>query len=300
MAFRQTKIRPKVWDDFSKNSWRYDFWKALTLARKLYPDRRVRFKIRPRLCFAPGPVAGFTKSPDGTSALYVNLTGLSGPESPVPLWQTELTERLALHGEPSLAEFLDIFNDRLVNLHQELMSRLKPECGAEQAAPYVGKYFLAAAGVLTEGIMERILSIPCSGPQGNQPGKLPAASFISASAVWGMFPRSASGLEFLVEKVLGVKAGVEPLKGAWTFLPDEHRSRLGQGKNQLGRDTISGSRIFDPAAGFSLKIGPLTAEQYRDFVPPPAGGKRIELAALIKLYLGDDCPIDYCLLNMPG
>ena len=101
-----------------------------------------------------------------------------------------------------------------------------------------------------------------------------------------MHPRSASGLEFLVEKVFGVRAQVEPFKGAWIPLPSEHRSQLGRCKNQLGVDTLSGSQMFDPAAGFTLKLGPLTKEQYRSFLPPPAGTKRGDILALVRWYAG--------------
>ena len=284
MTAPSSKPRRPVWDNFREKPWRYDFWKALALTRKLYPGRRVRFKVPPRLKFAPGPVAGLKPAPDGTPALYLNLTGLAGPESPLPLWQIELAEGLNLRGEPALAEFFNLFNDRLVSLHQELMSCLKPECGADEADPALDQYFLAAAGVLTEGIRGRTVAIPTSGPHGDQPGKLPEDSFLSAAAVWGMFPRSASSLEFLVEKVFGVKAKVEPLKGAWVPLPDEHRTRLGRDKNQLGRDTVSGGHVFDPTAGFVLKLGPLTAGQYRSFLSPPAGYQKSNLVGVIKMY----------------
>ena len=265
--------RKKVWDDFQARPWRYDFWKALALTRKLHPGRRVRFKVPPRLHFAPTPVAGLERAEGGDPVLKVFLTGLAGPEAPMPLWLAELAEGLNLRGDPALAEFLNVFQDRLLNLHQELMSRLKPEAEPEDG-PALDQYFLAAAGVLTEGIRGRTLAIPSTGPQGDQPGKLPEASFLSAASIWGLQPRSASGLEFLVEHVFGVKAKVEPLKGAWVELPDEHRSCLGRKKNQLGVDTINGGHVFDPAAGFTLKLGPLTAKQYRNFLPPPAGSFR--------------------------
>lgn len=285
----QPKTGRRVWDDFKEKPWRYDFWKALALTRKLHPGRRVRFKVPPRLKFSPGPVAGLKLSPDGSPALVLNLTGLTGPEAPLPLWQTELAEGLKLRGDPALAEFFNLFNDRVLDLHQELMGRMKPE--AAQDGHALDQYFLAAAGVLTDGIRGRTMSIPTSGPQGDQPGKLPEASFLSAAQVWGMFPRSASGLEFLVEKVFGVQAKVEPLKGAWTSLPDEHRTRLGRDKNQLGRDTISGAHIFDPAAGFALKLGPLTSEQYRNYLPPPAGLLQTLLMVMARWYMEDNSVI---------
>jgi type VI secretion system protein ImpH len=277
-----SKTSRPVWNDFRQRPWRYDFWKALALTRKLHPGRRVRFKVPPRMKFSPGPVADLKVSPDGTPALILNLTGLAGPESPLPLWQTELAGGLELRGDPALAEFFNLFNDRVLDLYQELMGRMKPEAAPDGHA--LDQYFLAAAGVLTDGIRGQTVSIPTSGPHGDQPGELPEASFLSAAQVWGMFPRSASGLEFLVEKVFGVKAKVEPLKGAWMPLPDEHRTRLGRDKNQLGRDAISGGHVFDPAAGFALKLESLTLEQYRSFLPPLAGNKAMMAIGLVRWY----------------
>lgn len=273
-------------EKFRRKPWQYDFYKALAHTRKLYPGRRVRFKIPPRLDFSPGPVAGLEEAPDGSPALIVNLTALTGPSAPLPLHLTQQAQALARRGDGALGEFLALLGDRIIDLYQELMGRMKPEAAPQARA--LDHCFLAAAGVLTEGIRGRTMAIPNSGPQGEVLGKLPEASFFSAAQIWGMFPRSASGLEFLVEHVFGVTAKVEPLKGAWVNLPGEQRTILGRQKNQLGRDSISGGQVFDPAAGFTLKLGPLTREQYREFLPPPAGTKRGDLMAMIIYYAGAD------------
>ncbi len=55
----------RVREDFRQNPWRYDFWRALALCRRLHPGRRVRFTRPPKLKFSPGPVAGLGLSPDG-------------------------------------------------------------------------------------------------------------------------------------------------------------------------------------------------------------------------------------------
>jgi predicted component of type VI protein secretion system len=202
---------------------------------------------------------------------------------------------MAMRGDPALAEFFNLLGDRVIDLYQELMGQMKPEAAPEARA--LDAYFHAAAGVLTDGIRGRSVAIPCSGPQGEQAGKLPEASFLSAAQVWGIFPRSASGLEFLVEKVFGIPAKVEPLQGAWTRLPAEHRSRLGRGKNQLGLDAISGGHVFDSAAGFTLTLGPLSKKEYRSFLPPPAGGQYADLWALVQWYAGDEFVVNLKLLR---
>ncbi|MDR2946939.1 MAG: type VI secretion system baseplate subunit TssG [Candidatus Adiutrix sp.] len=280
----QAPAAGRVWEKFQRQPWRYDFWRALALCRKLRPRRRVRFALRPTLSFSPAAVSGLKFSPDDEPTLAVNLSGLTGPEAPLPPRVTELAESLARRGDPALADFWGLFGSRVLDLYQEQMGCLKPEADPDGHA--LDSYLLAAAGMLGEHLRGRKLAVPCSGPQGEQWGALPEASFLSAAQVWGLFPRSASGLEFLVEKVFGVRAKVEPLRGAWTQLPTEHRSRLGRAKNQLGCDALSGGHIFDPAAGFTLKLGPLTKEQHRSFLPPPAGNKRGDLMALVKWYLG--------------
>ena len=266
-----------IYKDFKLHPWKYDFHQALALTKKLYPDQKVRFKVPPRLTFNPGTVNGLSLSTEGEPLLSVNLLGLTGADGPLPLWVTELAETLTLRGEPALADFFNLLGDRVINLYQELTGKMKQ----------ADRYFLAMSGVLTLGLTGGTVTVPVSGPQGEQAGKLPAASFLSAAQVWGTFPRSANGLEFLAEKAFGVKARVEPLKGAWVKLPEEHRTRLGREKHQLGRDTISGGDVFDPAAGVTLKLGPLTKEEYRSFLPPPAGQRYADLMALVKWYAGD-------------
>lgn len=280
-------------EKFKQKPWQYDFYKALAHTRKLYPNQRVRFKIPPRLSFSPTPVAALTEAPDGGPILSVNLTALTGPSAPLPLHLTEQAEALAKRGKEALAEFLSILDGRLLDLYLEIIGQMKPEAAPNSRAS--DHPLLAAAGVLTKSIRGRTLAIPTGGPFGEIAGKLPEPSFFSAAQMWGIFPRSASGLEFLVEKVFGAGAKVEPLKGAWLPLPEEHRTRLGRAKNQLSTDAMSGHHVFDPAAGFTLHLGPLTKTQYRDFLPPPAGTKRGDLLALMKWYAGDS---QFCHLKL--
>ena len=144
-------------------------------------------------------------------------------------------------------------------------------------------------------------------------GMVPDALFLACAPLWAQRPRSAAGLEKLVASLFGIPARVVPFRGAWLPLEETHRTRLGgwpfrvqpsntpeearektakhrhSGQNcLLGETVLLGSAIWDSTAAFTLRLGPLSREQRRDFLPPPAGRLRGRLMAVVRWYTGDE------------
>ena len=76
--------------------------------------------------------------------------------------------------------------------------------------------------------------------------------------------------------------------GHWLPLRREDRTRLGLGDTacQIGLGAVAGERVWDRQSKFRLHVGPVSAEQYRRFVP---GGAAIRtLRDWVRQYVGFD------------
>ena len=113
-------------------------------------------------------------------------------------------------------------------------------------------------------------------------------------------PRSASALEAMLGDYFNVPVIVKQFIGAWLRLEHENRTRLGlsDSNNQLGSTAILGSKCWDQQAGFRLVIGPLTFQQFREFLPCEGGfGPLVELT---RFFIGLTLDFDIQLVLKPA
>lgn len=135
--------------------------------------------------------------------------------------------------------------------------------------------------------------LPLSSPSALATGQVPDALFLRCAAIWSQQNRSAAGLENILHTAFGIGVTVEPFRGAWLPLSSAQRSRLGTTMQHrkacvLGDSALLGAHIWDAGAAMTLRLGPLSAAQRRDFLPPPAGRLRGRLMAIVRWYTGDD------------
>jgi type VI secretion system protein ImpH len=102
--------------------------------------------------------------------------------------------------------------------------------------------------------------------------------------------RSASGLEQLLSDFFGVPVEAEQFVGAWYRVPMPLQCRIDDEPDPtvigLGDGTVLGDEIWDAQGRVRLRIGPLTREQYDDFLPGGAG--HAALRALTRFYSDGD------------
>ena len=282
---------------FLSAPWRFDVWQACSVLEAApaedFPGggphgARMDWGVPASCDFPAAPVRGVVFREGEPPRLDVNLPGFAGLDGPLTPWIAELVRERSREGDPAFQDFLDLFHNRLLRLWRDMASGLCPELqpdGPAKGHPF-SAFLGAVSGLPGTGERERELAMP--GPVPGR-GSVSAALFRSCAAVWGMGPRSAAGLEKLVKAAFGVKARVEPFRGAWADLPEEDRTRLGgkaAGNARLGETALLGHRVFDGTAGVTLRLGPLTEQQRRSFLPPPAGTRRADLLALTRWYLG--------------
>jgi type VI secretion system protein ImpH len=117
--------------------------------------------------------------------------------------------------------------------------------------------------------------------------------------------RSALGLEQLLSGYFATPVKVQQFVGQWLQLPAEYRTCLpvreevvapGGTKKQsapkslvktapprLGQNTVIGSRIWEVQGKFRIRLGPLSYQQFLDYLP--VGGAFLKLAQLTRVYV---------------
>ncbi len=264
----------------------FSFLQAVRLLETMHPERTppgegidpaaevVRFRSAVRLDFPPGDVDEVRRPVNGNPAeMTVHVLGLAGLHGPLPPSITELAMERSFHGDRALRDFLDLFNHRLVSLLYRARKKYRP--ALDPGAPGKGRIattLLALVGLGTPhlagrmGIQDRSL--------------LPYAGFLLAK------PRPTVGLVRLLEDCFGVHVEIAERKGAWHALESGDVTCLGRQNHTLGASTVLGSRIWDQAASFEVRLGPLTYDQFLSFLPE--GHAHRPLGSVVRFYVREE------------
>ena len=286
MAAYGWRRRRSVDEGLFSEGHQFSFLQAVRLLEAMHPERTppgegidpasevVSFRSAVRLDFPASDVDEIKPAADGKPAeMTVHVLGLAGLHGPLPPAVTELAMERSFHGDRALRDFLDLFNHRLVSLLYRARKKYRP--ALDPGAPGHGRIatvLLALAGLGTPhlpgrmGIEDRSL--------------LPYAGFLLAK------PRPTVGLVRLLEDCFGTRVEISERKGSWHALEGGDVSRLGSQNSALGVSTILGSRVWDQAAAFEVRLGPLTYDQFLSFLPE--GHAHRPLAAVVRFYVREE------------
>lgn len=210
-------------------------------------------------------------SPAAPAILTVNFMGIAGAQGPLPLPYTEMIIQRLRNGDKSLAEFLDIFNHRLM----AILHRLR-------------KQYLVSLNTLTPEKTEIAVGLKAflglGSPSLQDRLPLPDRSLLSYAGLYGCHPHSAHGLLQILKGYFKVPLSIEPCVGQWRPLSKSQVTHIGQ-KGQwqlLGNGAVLGKRAWDQENNFVLHINPLPATDLDSFLPH--GKKFPQLEAITRLY----------------
>jgi type VI secretion system protein ImpH len=250
-------------------------------------DEPVRFGQDPELSFAPAPLGAF-EPPRGTrpARLQVRLFGLMGPNGPLPIHITEYArERMRHAGDPTLARFLDILQHRFIEFFYRAWAQAQPHVNHDRPDDdrftiYVGSFI-----GLSQAPFRHRDSVP------------DLAKFHHAGVLI-RHPRSAAGLQAILQHFFRVPVRLQEFVGHWMELPVRERTRLGAESASLGGGAVLGRRIWDRQHKVRIHLGPLSREQYAAFLP---GGTLLrQLVDWVRLYLTFELEWDVRLLLAGG
>jgi type VI secretion system protein ImpH len=140
----------------------------------------------------------------------------------------------------------------------------------------------ALVGLGTDGLTERLA--------------VPDRAILRCAGLFALRPRSAAGLRTIISAYFGVSVRVQQFVGRWREIEPEDQTRLGErhGSNVLGESAVLGTRVWDQPGAIRVILGPLSGEQYRDFLP--TGSALRPLRDLVQLYVGPDLDVEFELV----
>ena len=232
------------------------------------------FKVgqKPSLIFAPSEVAD-ARVVNGKLRIRLYSLGMLGPNGPLPIHVTEIArEREALRLDPTLSNFLDIFQHRSLTLlyrawasAQSVVSLDRPD--DDRFSFYIG----CLSGCSPRH--DRTVSLPLHARLSTAPHRVSEA-------------RNVDGLAMSAARHFGVPVRIEEYSDHWIVLPPELQCRMGQRgmSASLGRGAMLGGHVPDRQHRFCMVIGPLDIETYHRFTP--RGEDLLRLVAWVRAYMG--------------
>jgi type VI secretion system protein ImpH len=273
----------------------FEFFQAVRLCLRLMPDRSqpggfdgpsreaIHFSQLNSFVFPPAVVQQLREHPshredDGSTKLnmQVAVLGLTGYSGLLPWFYTRLLIDAESAGsskpDQALADFLDLFNHRLISLQYRAWEERHLHIGYERKLPQssITGYLLALLGVAAPSVRERL--------------EVPDPVLLGSSGLLSSIPRSVSGLKQLLRNRMGIQVEVADFQGRWCHLRPAEQTRLGprSDQNRLGSAGILGRRVWYPQASFRIKVGPLSFREFLSFRP---GSRRFaELIDLVEFF----------------
>jgi type VI secretion system protein ImpH len=227
----------------------------------------IRFRHDPSLAFSASDVSALSVAGAGDAddaprppvvEVLSTFLGLTGSVTPLPPY---LAEEVA--GEdPDRAhrrDFLDVFHHRALSLFYRIQARY--DLASEYTSGELDRW---ARRVLALAGLDAYTQLPVS--------TLPSWRLLRLAPLLARRSRTARMLEVALEDVLeeelqGARVTVRQFVGTWAELPDAQLMRLGRSTAALGRTGVLGRKVFNPAGKIVIRIGPLSRDAHRRFLP---------------------------------
>ena len=306
MATESRRTDPSVEDLLWTEGYRFDFFQAVRVLERLYPDRQpvgrnalpgdevVRFQAHNTLSFPPSSIHQITPE-DGEEApvqMTVAFMGLTGPLGVLPRHYTELVIERIRHKDYALRDFFDLLNHRLISLFYRAWEKYHFTVAYEQAASKDAEYdpfslhLFDLIGMGTDGLRGRLAV-------GDE-------ILLFYAGLLAQRPRASSTLAGLLQDYFTVPVTIKQFVGQWLLLVPEQRTRLGVGdaSHALGEGAVAGSHVWDQQAKFTVRVGPLSLEAFCQLLP--SGSEFRPCVQLTRFVAGQEYDFDIQLVLRAG
>jgi type VI secretion system protein ImpH len=235
----------------------------------------VRFGVNPDIAFPASEIQALELPTTGDPArMTVNFIGLTGPEGVLPYAYSELVAAQGRMNDRALRDFLDLFHHRIVSLFYRAWEKYR----------FAVSYERDREDLLTQHLRD-LVGLGGVGLQGRL--GLRDEGLLFYAGLLAPAQRSAVGLQRLIADYFSVPVEVEQFVGGWYTLAPETQCAVGEEavSERLGGGAVVGDEIWDPQARVRLRLGPLTRQQYDQFLP---GGTAYEpIRVLARFYSRD-------------
>jgi len=210
--------------------------------------------------------------------MEVSFLGMTGPRGALPTAYTEIAIDRECLGDRSFADFLDVFNHRLIELFFEAWQKHRFVIAYERNRRTNGDH-----DDFTSSLFD-LIGMGTSGLRGRMP--IIDLSLLYYAGLLAQRPRSAEALRAFLSDYFGLAVQVEQFVGKWHALEPDQACNLGSGEpaSQLGGGAVAGDAVWSSDTLVRVVLGPLTADEFRNFVPDSSGFAKA--IALIRWFLG--------------
>ncbi len=257
----------------------------------------VIFKPEPSLQFPSSQITKLTqrrlaKGEQKTAEMLITFMGLTGPAGVLPTHYTRLMMRQDQTRDHAMRDFLDLFNHRIISfffrawrkyrLYMDFESTRREQRKDDDLTRILRSY----VGLQTHGLQQRT--------------DVPDDALLFYAGLFSRKIRSAVGLEEMLSEYFQVPVVLKPLQNRMLALHDSQCSQLPQAGlmqgqfNRLGVDTVLSSRVHNSQNRFRLTVGPLSTEQFSDFLPDGSALK--PMIAMTQMYVGTEFDFDIQLI----
>jgi type VI secretion system protein ImpH len=284
-----------VRDEILEKPWTFHFFQAIRLLERMQPDREplggydtrrevVKFTSNTNCAFPASQIQALEWKGETTPTLVINFMGLTGPQGVLPLYYSEMIYERVRAKDRALHSFLDIFNHRLISLFYAAWEKYRFQVAYERGErDRISQYLMDLIGLGTKGLHDR--------------QAIPDDALLFYSGLLGLHTRSVSALRAILIDYFDVPVEVEQFVGSWYTLsrPDQCSFEDdGSFSEQLGVGVVVGDEIWDQQSGLRIVLGPLSLEQYMDFLPEGSG--YIPLQGLTRFFAGQELDFEVQLV----
>lgn len=263
------------------------FFQAVRLMERIYPERKpvglfvspasevVQFSSVPTLSFPASEIQDLqTPKEGGQQKMMVNFMGLSCAVGVLPYAYTEfLLERIRAK-DRTPGEFFDLFNHRLISLFYRGWQKYRFYIAYERTGAnddVISGVLLDLIGLGTDSLKRRM--------------EIADDACLYYVGLLSQRRPTAQGLKQLIEDYFDVPVAIEQFTGTWRRLPPTNLTFLrdaGAFSERLGMGTVVGDEVWEQHGAVTLRLGPLSFERYREFLP--GGRAHKELRAWLRIY----------------
>jgi type VI secretion system protein ImpH len=245
----------------------------------------IRLGQYPSTAFAPTTVYSIEPRGNRSAPLARILSlGLFGPNGPLPLHLTEyVRDRIRNQNDPTLVAFADIFHHRLISLFYRAWADAQP--AVQMDRPDQNRFDFHVGALTDLGFAST-----------RQRDTVEDSAKLFFTGHFVRLTRNPEGICQVLAHYFLVPARLREYIRSWIDIPSGEQTYL-QGKtvrNQLNRGAIAGARVLDVQSRFRLELGPMTLQEYEQFLPGMRNN--IRLRDWLRRYIGIEFRWDADLL----
>lgn len=282
---------------------RFNLFQAISLLERAAPHaisvgcshaprdhEAVRLSAFVSLSFEPSDIRGITSPAPTGEPFFLSTPALSlaGADGPLPQPFTELLLQRSAQRDHATADFLDIFNHRLLAFLYR--SRRKHHVSLNATQPSHAS------------LASTLDSISALGQQTGVRAPDGSAQWLRHAGLLGGTPRSMVGLLAVLRDRLKVKVTGTQFLGSWRMLEPNAVSRLHSRLpfkgTRIGHSAVLGRKFWDQGAGLHLDFTDMSRQQLHSMLP---GGDEHALAHwLVRRYAPQDLEVRMALRLAPN